>query len=134
MNLKLSMVLALIVAGAFPAASILAMQGGKENVVPEGPEYARDTAIEYILKNHDELRGMLAPSSWAARNLTPEGLVGSNTWRYKSGGWTVTTTNMVVRIPTYSVEIEYAWDIGLQWKGTVDQEGNVVETAFTLAQ
>ena len=134
MNLKLSMVLALIIAGAFPAASILAMHGGKENVVPEGPEYARDTAIQYILKNHDELKGLLAPSSWAARNLTPEGLIGSNTWRYTSGGWTATTTNMVVRVPTYSVEIEYAGDIGFQWKGTVDQDGNVVETAFTLEQ
>jgi hypothetical protein len=48
MNLKLSMVLALILAGAFPAASILAMQGGKENIVPEGPESARDTAIDHI--------------------------------------------------------------------------------------
>jgi len=128
------MVLALIIAGAFPAASILAMRGCKENVVPEGPEYARDTAIDYILKNHDELEGLLAPSSWAARNLTPEGLVGSNTWWYTSGGWTVTTTNMVVRVPTYTVEIEYAGDTGFQWKGTVDQDGNVVETAFTLAQ
>jgi hypothetical protein len=66
--------------------------------------------------------------------MTPEGLVGSNNWRYTSGGWTVTTTNMVVRVPTYTVEIENAGDIGFQWKGTVDQDGNVVETAFTLAQ
>jgi hypothetical protein len=134
MNLKLSTVLALIVGGAFPAASILAMRGGNENVVPEGPEFARDLAIEHILKNHVEHKGLLAPSSWAARNLTPERLVGSNTWQYKSGGWTVTTTNMVVRIPTYSVEIEYEGDTGFLWKGTVDQDGNVVETAFTLAQ
>ena len=134
MNLKFSMVLALIVAGAFPAASILAMQGGRENFVPEGPEFARDTAIDYILKDHDELKGLLAPSSWAAQNLTPEGLVGSNKMRYTSGDWTVTTTNMVVRVPTYTVEIEYTGDIGFQWKGIVDQDGNVVETTFTLAQ
>jgi hypothetical protein len=110
------------------------MQGGKENIVPEGPEFARDTAIDHILKNHDLLKGLLAPSSWVARNLTPEGLVGCNKMRYTSGDWTVTITNMVVRVPTYTVEIEHAGNKGFQWKGIVDQDGNVVETTFTLAQ
>ncbi len=134
MNVKLSMVLALIVVAAFPAASIYAWQANNRNSVPEPPEYARDAAIDYVLSFHDELKGLKAPSSWRERNLTPEGLVGSNTVQYTSGGWKVTIKNAVVMVPTYNVEIEYTGSVGFQWKGTVDQEGNVVETSFTLVQ
>ncbi len=134
MNVKLSMVLALIVAAAFPAASIYAWQTNNRDSASEPPEYARDTAIDYVLSFHDELEGLKAPSSWRERNLTPEGLVGSNTVQYTSGGWKVTANNAVVRAPTYNVEIEYAGSVSFQWKGTVDQDGNVVEMAFTLVQ
>lgn len=134
MNIKLSMVLALIVVAAIPAASIYAWQANNRNSVPEPPEYARDAAIDYVLSLHDELKGIKVPSSWRERNLTPEGLVGSNTVQYTGGGWKVTVNNAVVRAPTYGVEIEYSGSVGFRWKGIVDQEGNVIETTFSLIQ
>lgn len=132
MNIKLSVVLALIIVGIFPAASLYAWQTGKPGNVPEGPEFALERAIDYAIMNHEELKGLKVPASWKEENLTPEGLVGSNTIQYTGGGWTVTTKNAVVLRPTYSVEIEYEGEISFRWSGTVDQEGNIVENKFTV--
>ena len=132
MNIKLSLVLALVIVGIFPAASIYAWQ--RANKTPEGPEFARNAAIDFILMNHEELRNLQIPSSWKVRNLTPEGWVGYTTWQYTGGGWTVEVSNAVVRVPTFSIEIEYAGGVSFLWKGTVDQDGNVVEMEYTVVQ
>ena len=134
MNVKLSMVLALIVAGIFPVASLYAWHAGRTDSVPEGPEFARGAAIDYVLDEYGELKVLKAPTYWKERNLTPEGLVGSNTVQFTSGGWTVTTRNAVVLRPTYSVEIEYTGEIGFSWSGTVDQNGNVIESSFSVTK
>lgn len=134
MNLKLSVVLALIIVGIFPAASLYAWQTGKTGNVPEGPDFALETAIDYITMHHKELKELKAPTSWKEKNITPEGLVGSNTVQYASGGWTVITKNAVVLKPTYSVEIEYRGEISFRWSGNVDQDGNVAEISFTMVK
>ena len=129
MNIKLSMVLALAIVGIFPAASIYAWQ--RANKTPEGSEFARNAAIDFIIMNHEELRNLQIPSSWKVRNLTPEGWVGYTTWQYTGGGWTVNVSYPVVQYPEYTIKIEYTGEVSFQWKGTVDQSGSVVEISFT---
>jgi hypothetical protein len=41
-------------------------------------------------------------------------------------------SSAVVRVPVYSVEIEFAGENAFCWKGTVDQDGNVVVIEFSL--
>jgi len=127
---KLSLVLVLI-AVVLPIASILALQSERtDKITPKPPEFAQDaldTAINYVFLNHEELRGLQTPSSWETRNLTPEGFCGSSTLQFTGDGWTVNITYPVVLEPTYTVEIEYTGEVSFQWKGTVDQDGNVVE-------
>jgi len=54
--------------------------------------------------------------------------------QFTGGGWTVTTRNAVVLRPIYSVEIEYTGEIGFSWSGTVDQNGNVIESSFSVTK
>ncbi len=132
MNIKLSTMLALMLVGVFPAASLYAWQAGNTGEMPEGTEVARQTAVEYILAVHGELKGLTAPTSWEEKNLTPEGLLGYETKQYAGEGWTVTTGNAVVLRPTYSIKVEYRGEISFQWSGTVDQDGGVEENSFTI--
>jgi len=117
MKTKMRMVIGMMAALLIPAVIIVAARNGGAPGVPEGPVFGRETALH-----------------WHVENLTPEGWVGSNTVRFTKGEWIVKVSNMVVREPVYSVEIGHTGDVGFQWKGTVDQDGNVVETAFTLTQ
>ena len=138
MKTKMRMVIGMMAALLIPAVIIVAARNGGAPGVPEGPVFGRETALHYVLTSHPELGELINPSRirtpWHVENLTPEGWVGSNTVRYTKGEWTVEVSNMVVREPVYSVEIGHTGDVGFQWKGTVDQNGNVVETAFTLTQ
>jgi len=106
--------------------------------VPEGPVFGRETALQYILANYPELSGLENPSKirtpWLEGILTPEGLIGSNTVQYTKGEWTVKVSNAVVRDIVYSVEVEFTGDKAFNWKGTVDQDGNVVEIEFATAK
>jgi len=120
----LSLVLGLMVALAFPTAAIFAWQNGRGDVAPSPPELARDAAIDYALRNYQELKGVLAPSSWETRDLTP-GLCGASNLQYTGDGWTVNVSYPVVLHPEYIVEIEFAGEVSFHWKGTVDQDGNV---------
>jgi len=133
MNLKFSMVLALMTILILPSASIYAWQSLRPSEVPIGPRGARDTAVEYIIRNHEEVGGLTVPSSWAERNLTPEGLLGYNKAQYTAENWRVEVSNAVVLRPTYAVDVEFKGDLSFQWQGTVDSEGNVVETLFSMA-
>ena len=97
------------------------------------PEFGRDTAIDYILQSHEGLGDLQVPSSWETRDLTP-GLVGVSNLQYIGDGWTVNVTSPVVAEPTYTVEIEHTGEVCFHWKGTVDQDGNVVEMDFAVVQ
>lgn len=91
------------------------------------PEIARDLAIKYALENHPELGKIPTTKEWAFEVLTPEGLVGVSNLQYKGDSWTVNVSYPVVWKPTYKVEIVYQGLVSIQWKGTVDQSGNVEE-------
>lgn len=135
MKMKMSMVVGLIAALLVPAVIIAAAQNPGAPDIPEGSEYGRDTALAYVLGNYPELGDLGDPSKirtpWHEESLTPEGWVGSNAVRYTKGGWTVEVSSAVVRVPVYSVEIEFAGENAFCWKGTVYQDGNVSVIEFS---
>jgi hypothetical protein len=88
------------------------------------PEQARDLAVEYVLANYSELKGVEAPTEWEFTDLTPEGLLGYSTHQYTSGGWTVEVGFPVVWKPTYIVELTLGEPV-FDWMGTVSQDGTV---------
>jgi hypothetical protein len=134
---KVTVALIIVVVAVLLTATALGLQNGTapetQEVVPEPPEFARDTSITYILQAHEELGALSVPSSWEMENLTP-GLLGASNLQYTGDGWTVTVSYPVVLEPTYTVEVEYTGEVGFQWTGTVSQDWNVAETNFTVVQ
>lgn len=134
---KITVLLVVIVVVAFSTATAFGLQNGitpePQESVPEPPEFARDTAVDYILQTHEEVGALSVPSSWETHNLTP-GLLGASNLQYTGDGWTVTVSYPVVLEPTYTVEVEYTGEASFQWTGTVSQDWNVAETNFTAAQ
>jgi hypothetical protein len=132
---KITVVLVIAVVAALLTATALGLQNGaapeNQESVPEPPESARDTAINYVIQAHEELGALSIPSSWEMTNLTP-GLLGASNLQYTSDGWTVTVSYPVVLEPTYTVDVEYAGAVSFQWTGTVSQNWAVTETGFTV--
>jgi len=91
------------------------------------PERAVELAVEYAILNFRELDGVSAPESWEVEDLTPQGLVGASKAKFTGDEWTVEASWAVVWKPVYTVEINHGGEGGFHWKGTVDQDGNVVE-------
>jgi len=91
------------------------------------PERAVELAVEYAILNFRELDGISAPESWEVEDLTPQGLVGASKRKFTGDSWTVEASWAVVWKPVYTVEINHGGEDGFHWKGTVDQDGNVVE-------
>lgn len=88
-------------------------------------EDVRDIIVAHLIRSLPEPRGLEAPEEWAKTDLTPEGLLGLCISEFTSGAWTVRVRNPVVWKPTYEVEVEYASDPAITWRGTVDQSGSV---------
>jgi hypothetical protein len=88
-------------------------------------EDARDIVVAHLIGSLQELEGLKAPEEWAKTDLTPEGLLGLSISEFTSGAWTIKMRNPVVWKLTYEVEVEYASDPALTWRGTVDQSGSV---------
>ena len=132
---KITVALVIVVVAALLTATALGLQNGttpeNQESVPEPPESARDTAINYSLQAHEELDALSVPDSWEMENLTP-GLLGASNLQYIGGGWTVTVSYPVVLEPTYTIEVEYAGEDSFQWTGTVNQNWTVTETSFTV--
>ncbi len=107
----------------------------QEQIIPEElriPERARDAAILYVLENYSELEGLEFPSSMISEQHTPEGWVGSSTFRYLSEGWNVTVQYAVVLHPDLNINIEYTGSINFHWRGVVYNNGEVSATEFIL--
>jgi len=134
---KITLPLVAIVIAALLTATALGLQNGTtpepQESAPEPPEFARDTAIEYIVQTHEELGALPVPSSWETQNLTP-GLFGASNLQYTADGWNITVSYPVVLEPTYTVDVDYTGEFSFQWTGTVSQDWNVTETNFTSVQ
>lgn len=115
-------VLALIAIGLFSINTVYALW--------KGPTFYRDTAIDYILANHEELKDLQVPSSWETEISTPD--EDSYIIQYIGDDWTVNVTYPNKLNPTHTVEVEYTGKVSFHWEGTIDYDGNVVETDFTV--
>jgi len=132
--MRISMVVGIMTVLVIPAV-IAAALDVSPNDVSEGPAFAREAALQYVLANYPELEGMINPSAirtpWVEDNLTPQNWAGSSTVEYSKGYWTVTVSNAIVQEIVYTVEIEFSGEGAFSWKGTVDQAGNVTPILFT---
>lgn len=105
-------------------------------------EQARDDVMEYIKTSHLETAQFMNDLAWTGGRVTPEGLVGAETYTYTSLGWNVTITYPVVLNPVYTVIADYSATAAnngssipysVMWKGTWDN-GTVTETSYEFAQ
>ena len=98
--------------------------------VPEAPEnalLARDQARLYVIEKHGQ-SGLGAGLGWQEERLTPENIVGGETYQYTAGDWVVTVSYPVVlpenTVYTIAVTNESS---GFEWEGQVDPQGVVTE-------
>jgi predicted small lipoprotein YifL len=98
--------------------------------VPEAPEdalLARDQAFLYVSEHYD-VSGLGSGLAWQEERLTPENIVGGETYQYSAGDWVVTVAYPVVLPENTIYEITVTnQDTGFQWTGTVDAQGVVTE-------
>jgi hypothetical protein len=97
---------------------------------PEAPEsalQARDQAMLYVSEQHGQ-SGLGAGLAWQEERLTPENIVGGETYQYTAGDWVVTVAYPVVlpenTIYTISIKNE---STGFQWEGEIDAQGTLTE-------
>ena len=65
---------------------------------------------------------------WAEKIVTPEGMVGSETYRYNAGDWMVTLSYPIVPPEAVVYQIVMANPVTeFQWEGEVDAAGQVTE-------
>lgn len=89
---------------------------------------ARDAALNYIYQKYQYPPLDTAAAEWEEEELTPEGLVGAAKYRYTAFNWVVEVSYPIVapEATIYEVTVTNA-DLGLDWRGTVDAQGTVME-------
>ncbi len=94
---------------------------------------ARDAALAYVRERYVDS----APPSdltWTRERKTAEGIVGAETYEYRSGFWAVTISYPVVAPESVLYQVEISNESsGFQWQGEVDAQGDVTETAAVLS-
>jgi hypothetical protein len=94
-------------------------------------EQVRDAAVTYIKDNHANAADKLTDLTWTGGRATPAGLVGSETYNYTSGDWTLTLEYPVVPDPVYTINATYtSGAVSINWQGT-SQSGTITETSYT---
>lgn len=106
-------------------------------------EQVRDDIMVYIEANHNQTAQYMQNLNWTGGRVTPEGLVGAETYVYETvhgmlGGqwWTVELAYPVVLNPVYTVTANYTQSgvlspITIAWQGTW-QNGTITETSYVF--
>jgi hypothetical protein len=91
---------------------------------------ARDFIAAYFLNQY----GIEQTDPWMEQDLTPEGLVGSSTFRYVSGPMTIKISAPIVAPSATVYTIEEASYIanGFYWEGKLSYDGTITETLVIL--
>jgi len=99
---------------------------------PSLREQIRNQVMVYIQTNHADAATVLPVTSWTGGSITPEGLVGYETYQYIGDGWNVTIGNVVYYGIIYNVEAVYTVNGGVKidWQGTV-HNGEINQTSYT---
>jgi hypothetical protein len=88
---------------------------------------ARDAALAYLTEIYGE-RAPASGLSWTGQSTTPEGLVGSQSYRYAAGDWTIAISYPVTAPAETVYQVIVANEAtGFQWEGEVNAAGTVVE-------
>jgi hypothetical protein len=109
-------------------------QGTVAQLDGEGPEVlfdkvaARDAAMNFIYLQYHYPPIDVKAVEWEEEDITPEGLVGSATFRYTVQSWVAEVSYPVVAPEATIYEVKVTNDnLGFEWQGTVDAEGVVTE-------
>jgi serpin B len=97
---------------------------------PPGVVRAREQALAYISAHH----GLTVPApgtDWTEFRATPEGLVGAETYEYRSEDWSITISYPVVAPENVVYDVVVANEgQGLRWEGQVTPQGEVEEVSM----
>jgi len=101
---------------------------------PDTALSARDQALAFVQDRYGEA----APGAdvqWVERRMTPEGLLGAETYQYTAQDWVLTISYPIVQpeLTTYRIVLSNAGS-GFQWEGEVDAQGNVAEAGEAMAE
>lgn len=101
---------------------------------PDTALTARDQALAFVRDRYGD-KAPSADAQWAERRMTPQGLLGAETYQYTAQDWVLTISYPVVlpELTTYRVVLANA-STGFQWQGEVDAAGNVSEAGEAIAE
>jgi len=100
-----------------------------ELLAPDEVRNARAVALAYIAQNYGE--GIVPDYGVVCveGRITPEGLVGSETYEFTSGDWVITISYPVVAPENVVYQVVVVNETaGFHWEGEVDAAGQVTET------
>jgi hypothetical protein len=147
-KVKAAIVLVAIFAivGGVSWALVSAQQSAEQNENPENmpqltlQEQIRGAVMEYLGSNHPETLQFMDNLTWSGGRVTPENLLGAETYTYQAQGWEVTIHYPVVMTPLYEITVDYSTTSGgvsipysVSWTGTW-QDGCVTEASYVFAQ
>lgn len=121
-----------------PAPSASPTQAPTPSPVETLQEKIRDSTMSFIKSNIPETAQFIKDLSWTGGRVTPENLVGAETYRYYSLGWNFTLSYPVVPNAIYTIKADYsAVSIGIPyrviWEGKWQNEV-INETSYVFAQ
>lgn len=101
-------------------------------------EKIRDSVMSFIKSNHPETTQFTKDLVWTGGRVTPQNLVGAETYMYYSRGWNLTINYPVVPNAIYNTVADYsAVSTGIPyrviWKGTWQNEV-INESSYVFAQ
>ncbi|MGB3714818.1 MAG: hypothetical protein WA996_10350 [Candidatus Promineifilaceae bacterium] len=107
----------------------------EESDVEQPPEMvweALDLALSHILERHREQVFPPPGMDWLVENITPEGLVGTTTYRFAVGDLTAIVAFPLVApdATIYQVLVENTIT-GFRWEGEIDASGQVTDLAVS---
>ena len=101
-------------------------------------ETVRNSVMDYIKTKHPEIAQFMNNLVWTGGRVTPQNLVGSETYMYYARGWNFTMTYPVVPQTVYRIIADFsAPDVGIPYR--VIWQGNwqnqvINETDYVFAQ
>lgn len=86
---------------------------------------ARDAALSYIRQHYPE-QAPSADLSWNANRVTPEQMLGSETYEFAAGGWVIVISYPIVRpdLTIYKAAVVNS-ATNFAWEGQIDAQGHV---------
>jgi hypothetical protein len=95
-------------------------------------DQARESVIAYLKAYRSETVQYISNLVWTGQSTTPSGLVGSSTYLYQTGGWTMEIQYPVVLNPVYTISANFTGRGVVNyvaWTGTW-QTGIITETSY----